>query len=170
VIEPPWNPSPGYRCSILLTFEELMSKAGAFHNLAEFSLKRVDLIVRIERHDLWVSTGPEVSCFDQRRSMRRCSLAHRLETPTCLHRRPRANRSWLIKDGHLSSSKPLLCFASNKIDSHPCAKCRAPMVLTRIKTARLAFDVCTFECFNCDNVDKIMTETKRGSTYDPTPL
>ena len=35
------------------------------------------------------------------------------------------------------------------------------MVLTRIKTARLAFDVRTFECFNCDNVDQITTETKR---------
>jgi hypothetical protein len=43
------------------------------------------------------------------------------------------------------------------------------MVLTRIKTDRLAFDIRTFECFNCNNVDKIMTETKRGSTYDPTP-
>ena len=38
------------------------------------------------------------------------------------------------------------------------------MVLTRVKTARLAFDVRTFECFNCDNVDRLMIETKRGST------
>jgi hypothetical protein len=44
------------------------------------------------------------------------------------------------------------------------------MVLTGIKTARLAFDIRTFECFNCDNVDKIMTETNRGSTCDPTAL
>ncbi len=42
--------------------------------------------------------------------------------------------------------------------------CNAPMVLTRVNTARLAFDVHTFECFNCDNVDKVMIETKRGST------
>ena len=35
------------------------------------------------------------------------------------------------------------------------------MVLTHIKTARLAFDIRTFECFNCDHVDKIVTETKR---------
>lgn len=61
----------------------------------------------------------------------------------------------------MSSPDPLLSFASNKIESHPCAKCQAPMVLTRIKTARLAFDVRTFECFNCDNVDQITTETKR---------
>jgi hypothetical protein len=38
------------------------------------------------------------------------------------------------------------------------------MVLTRVNTARLDFDVRTFECFNCDNVDKVMTKTKRGST------
>lgn len=67
----------------------------------------------------------------------------------------------------MASSEPMLCFASTRIDTHPCVKCRAPMVLTRIKTARLAFDVRTFECFNCDNVDKIVTETPR-STYDPT--
>jgi hypothetical protein len=35
------------------------------------------------------------------------------------------------------------------------------MVLIRVNTARLADDVRTFECFNCDNVDKVMVETKR---------
>jgi hypothetical protein len=35
------------------------------------------------------------------------------------------------------------------------------MVLTCIKTVRLAFDVCTFECFNCDNIDKVMIEIRR---------
>jgi hypothetical protein len=60
-------------------------------------------------------------------------------------------------------SAPELRFASSKIESHPCIKCQAPMVLTRVNTARLAYDVRTFECFNCDNVDKVMTETKRGS-------
>ena len=147
-----------------------MNKAGTFHDLAEARLKQLDPIIRIEGHDRWDSTGAEVSCFDQRRCTRRCSLAHRRETFTCLHRRCRANRSWLIKDSHVSSPDPRLRFASNKIDSHPCTKCQAPMVLTGIKTARLAFDIRTFECFNCDNVDKIMTETNRGSTYDPTAL
>jgi hypothetical protein len=61
------------------------------------------------------------------------------------------------------SSEPLLCFASNEIETHPCANCQAPMVLTRLNTA-LAFDVHRFECFNCNNVDKVMIETKRGST------
>ena len=77
---------------------------------------------------------------------------------------------WLIKGCSFALVSPLLCFASNKVESHPCANCQAPMVLTRIKTARLAVDVRTFECFNCDSIDKIMTETKRGSTFDPTPL
>ena len=64
----------------------------------------------------------------------------------------------------VSSSEPQLCFASNEVETHPCAKCSAPMVLTCINTARLAFDVRTFECFNCDNIDKVVTETKRAST------
>lgn len=62
-------------------------------------------------------------------------------------------------------SEPLLCFAASEIETHPCVKCQTPMVLTRVNTARLAFDVHTFECFNCDNVDKVMTETKRISPY-----
>jgi hypothetical protein len=64
----------------------------------------------------------------------------------------------------VSLTEQKLCFASNEIETHPCANCHAPMVLTRINTARLAFDVRTFECFNCDNIDKVMTETKRDST------
>lgn len=40
------------------------------------------------------------------------------------------------------------------------------MVLTRINTARLAFDIRTFECFNCDSVEKVMTETKRLTAVD----
>ena len=44
------------------------------------------------------------------------------------------------------------------------------MVLTRVNTARLAFDVHTFECFNCDNVEKVMTEAIRKSPFDPAPL
>jgi hypothetical protein len=67
----------------------------------------------------------------------------------------------------VSLSEPKLCFASNEIEFHSCAKCHASVVLTRINTARLTFDVRTFECFNCDNVDKVMTETKRELTLSP---
>ncbi len=63
---------------------------------------------------------------------------------------------------YLSQSQ--LCFASKKIDAHPCAMCNAPMGLTRGNTARLAGDVHTCECFKCDNVDKVMIETTRRST------
>ena len=44
------------------------------------------------------------------------------------------------------------------------------MVLTRVNMARLAYDVRTFECFNCANVDKVMVETKRGSAAYPFPI
>jgi hypothetical protein len=64
----------------------------------------------------------------------------------------------------VSLSEPRLCFASNEVEIQPCAKCSAPIVLTCVNTARLAFDVRTFECFNCDNVDKVTTETRRVST------
>jgi hypothetical protein len=64
----------------------------------------------------------------------------------------------------VSLTEQKLCFASHEIETHPCTKCQAPMVLTRINSARLAFDVRTFECFNCDNIDKVMIETKRDST------
>jgi hypothetical protein len=66
-------------------------------------------------------------------------------------------------------SEPLLYSAANAIETHPCVKCLAPMVLTRINTARLAFDICTFECFSCDNIDKVMTETKRASPFARMP-
>ena len=77
--------------------------------------------------------------------------------------------SCLIEDGHLPLPEPEFCSASSKIESHVCIKCQAAMVLTRVNTARLAYDVRTFECFNCDNVDKVMVETKRGSAAYPFP-
>jgi hypothetical protein len=55
-----------------------------------------------------------------------------------------------------------ICVASNEIKNQRCVKCQAPMVLTGVNTARLDFDVRTFECFNCESADKVMMETKRG--------
>jgi hypothetical protein len=69
----------------------------------------------------------------------------------------------------MSLSEPQLRFASNEVENHPCAKCSAPMVLTRVNTARLAFDISTFECFNCDNIDKVMIETKRDPRFRLSP-
>jgi hypothetical protein len=71
--------------------------------------------------------------------------------------------SGLVKESDVHSSESQLCFASSKVENHPCIKCQAPMMLSRINTARLDFDVRTFECFNCDNLDKVTIETKRGS-------
>jgi RNase P subunit RPR2 len=67
----------------------------------------------------------------------------------------------------VQSREPQFCVASNEIKNQHCVKCQAPMVLTRVNTARLSFDVRTFECFNCDNVDKVMTETRREPTLWP---
>ena len=64
----------------------------------------------------------------------------------------------------VSLSEPKLGFATHEIEAHPCATCQAPMVLTRVNTARLSIDVHTFECFNCDNVEKVMEETRRRPT------
>jgi hypothetical protein len=52
----------------------------------------------------------------------------------------------------MSWSDPLFCFASNKIDSHPCPNCRAPMVLVQSNSSDSNLNERTFECFNCDNV------------------
>jgi hypothetical protein len=48
-------------------------------------------------------------------------------------------------------SDTLFCFASSKIEIHPCPNCRAPM-LARINSAGLDTNERTFECFNCDTV------------------
>lgn len=54
-------------------------------------------------------------------------------------------------DRNMRASEPLFCFASNKIEIHPCPNCRAPM-LVRINSAGLDTNERTFECYNCDAV------------------
>jgi hypothetical protein len=51
----------------------------------------------------------------------------------------------------MRASDSLFCFASNKIEIHPCPNCCAPM-LVRINSAGLDTNYRTFECFNCDAV------------------
>jgi hypothetical protein len=51
----------------------------------------------------------------------------------------------------MPASESLFCFTSNKIDFHPCANCRAPMMLVCINSD---LELRTFECFNCDGADK----------------
>ena len=45
------------------------------------------------------------------------------------------------------------------IQSHSCPTCSGPMILTRIKPARVGFELRTFEGVNCDHVDKVVSET-----------
>jgi hypothetical protein len=54
-------------------------------------------------------------------------------------------------------------FAANRIEGLPCPECRAPMVLARIKPARLAFDLRAFECARCNHVENVMVEVKARS-------
>ena len=51
----------------------------------------------------------------------------------------------------MPASDTLFCFTSNRIDSHFCPNCCAPM-LVRINSAGLDLSARTFECFNCDKV------------------
>jgi hypothetical protein len=53
----------------------------------------------------------------------------------------------------MPAPEPLFCFTSNKIEVHPCANCRAPMMLV-CHSGQLNFEMRTFECFNCDGVEK----------------
>jgi hypothetical protein len=63
----------------------------------------------------------------------------------------------------------LFCFRSNKIESHPCANCRAPMMNVRFNLARLDSDQRTFECFNCDKVD-CKSVHRQGSSSARSPV
>jgi hypothetical protein len=39
-----------------------------------------------------------------------------------------------------------------------------PQLNSVSRPMKLKLDVRMFECFSCDNIDKVTTETKRGST------
>lgn len=49
------------------------------------------------------------------------------------------------------------------IRPHRCPACSGPMILARIKPARVGFEVRTFEGVNCDHVDRVIAETKSMS-------
>lgn len=42
------------------------------------------------------------------------------------------------------------------IESPECPKCQGPMVLSRIVPGRLKSDLRTFECFECDHIEKVL--------------
>lgn len=59
----------------------------------------------------------------------------------------------------MSATFPSVSFASNVIRHRPCSKCRAPMSLLHTKPSRIGFDLRTFECSNCNNLETSATES-----------
>ena len=53
----------------------------------------------------------------------------------------------------------MFSYASNKINLYVCSKCRAPMTFISAKPARIGFDLRSFECPNCKNVETVTSET-----------
>ena len=53
----------------------------------------------------------------------------------------------------------LFYFPSDRIERHLCAKCQAQMTLAHTNPARLGFDLLTFACMNCANVEKVTEAT-----------
>jgi hypothetical protein len=45
------------------------------------------------------------------------------------------------------------------VQPHTCPECLGPMILTRIKPARIGFEMRTFQGVNCQHVDRLVTET-----------
>ena len=70
------------------------------------------------------------------------------------HRLDELARNWLMP-----SLAVLLNPSRIAIQPHLCPKCLGPMVLARIKPARIGFEMRTFQGVDCDHVDKVVTET-----------
>jgi len=45
------------------------------------------------------------------------------------------------------------------VQRHTCPKCLGPMILTRIKPARVGFEMRTFQGIACHHVDGVVVET-----------
>jgi hypothetical protein len=54
--------------------------------------------------------------------------------------------------------KPKTIDRANERGRLPCTKCRAPMMLARIEPAKPGYDLRTFECSQCNNVDQYIIE------------
>ena len=48
------------------------------------------------------------------------------------------------------------------IGGRPCTKCQLHMLLAFVKQGRIGFDVRTYECVKCGNVETLTVETKTG--------
>ena len=59
----------------------------------------------------------------------------------------------------MSSLAVLFAASRIAVQSHTCPKCLGPMILTRIKPARIGFHMRMFQGVNCHHVDRLITET-----------
>ena len=59
----------------------------------------------------------------------------------------------------MSSLAVLFDVSRIAVQPHICPKCLGPMILTRIKPARIGFEMRTFQGVNCHHVDSVVTET-----------
>lgn len=51
---------------------------------------------------------------------------------------------------------------TDRIESRHCSRCQALMVLARVAPARLGFDLQTFECLQCNQVEKVVAAADAG--------
>jgi hypothetical protein len=54
--------------------------------------------------------------------------------------------------------------STERIEGRHCLKCQALMVMARIAPARLGFVSQTFECVQCDHVEKVLSATDPGQS------
>lgn len=65
-----------------------------------------------------------------------------------------------VRDYIMPSSAVLLDTSRMAIRPHACPKCSGPMILIRIRPARIGFESRTFHGVNCNHIDKVVTETQ----------
>jgi hypothetical protein len=58
----------------------------------------------------------------------------------------------------MSASYPAPTLSRDRLMEAPCTKCAAKMVLARIEPAKPGYDLRTFECTKCNNVDQYIVE------------
>ncbi len=73
----------------------------------------------------------------------------------------------------MSPSESYSAFTSNMIGGRPCPKCQSPMIIAHSVPAKLGFDLRTFECVRCGNLEKEtvdrLTLAKREPDREATP-
>ena len=65
----------------------------------------------------------------------------------------------------MSDSYPAPTLFRDRLMEAPCTKCGAQMVLARIEPAKPGYDLRTFECTKCNNVDQYIVECEASSPW-----